>query len=247
MSGLLCAGNVYLNRKIGGSYTGFNGPINSTKFAIGIGKAETLERVSYLRDNYGQMLDSVVIPGSSTLNIETDDAAADILQYLLLGTLTDVTAAGTAVVDEPVTGYLGRWTKLTARNVGSVVVKDAATGLITYVNGTHYELDAKAGMLKPLASGTITDGEALHVSYTPAALSARQLIAGTSTEVRAQVRLDGVNLANQKKVEVLCHEAVLTPSGELELMGKKFVSLGLTGTLITPPGESGPFTYREID
>ena len=58
---------------------------------------------------------------------------------------------------------------------------------------------------------------------------------------------DDINLANQKRVEVLCHEAVLIPSGELDLAGQKFITFGLSGTLITPSGESGPLNYREID
>lgn len=246
MSGLICAGNVYLNRKVSGSYSGFHGPINATKFAISVGKSNTIERTSYMRDSYGQTLDSVVIPGSSTLTIETDDAAADILQYMLLGTLTDVTGNTTAVVDEAVTGYLGKWTKLSRRNIGSVTVKNSAA-TTTYVNGTDYTLDAVAGMIKPLASGAMTDGQSLKVDFTPAAMTARQIIAATSTEVRAMVRLDGTNLSNQKKVEVLCHEAVLIPSGELDLAGKKFLTFGLSGTLITPTGETGPLSYREID
>lgn len=246
MSGLICAGNVYLNRKTSGTFGGFHGPINATKFSISVGKSTTIERTSFMRDSYGQTLDSVVIPGSSTLTIETDDAAADVLQYMLLGTLTDVTGNTTAVVDEAVTGYLGKWTKLSRRNIGSVTVKSSA-GSTTYVNGTDYTLDAVAGMIKPLASGTMTDGQSLKVDFTPAAMTARQIIAATSTEVRAMVRLDGVNLANQKKVEVLCHEAVLIPSGELDLAGQKFLTFGLSGTLITPTGETGPLSYREID
>ena len=246
MSGLICAGNVYLNRKISGAFTGFHGPINATKFAISVGESNTIERPSFMRDTYGQILDSVVIPGSSTLSIETDDAAAEILQYMLLGTLTDITGNTTPVADEAVTGYLGKWTKLSRRNIGSVVVTDTA-GTTTYVNGTHYVLDAVAGMIKPLASGTITDGQSLKVDFTPVAMTGRQIITSTSTEVRAMVRLDGKNLANQKKVEVLCHEAVLIPSGELDLAGQAFLTFGLTGTLITPDGETGPMIYREID
>jgi len=246
MSGLICAGNVYLNRKVSSAYTGFHGPINATKFSISVGKSTTIERPSYMRDTYGQILDSVVIPGSSTLTIETDDAAAEILQYMLLGTLTDINGDTTPVVDETITAYLGKWTKLSRRNIGTVVVTDT-TAATTYVNGTHYVLDAVAGMIKPLATGTITDGQSLKVDFTPVAMTGRQIITSTSTEVRAMVRLDGTNLANQKKVEVLCHEAVLIPSGELDLAGQKFLTFGLTGTLITPTGESGPMTYREID
>ena len=89
MSGLICAGNVYLDLYSSGSLTGIVGPINATKFSISPGKAETIDRTSYMRDTFGQALDSVVFPGVASLSIETDDAAAEILQYALLGTLTD--------------------------------------------------------------------------------------------------------------------------------------------------------------
>lgn len=250
MSGLICAGNVYLDLIESGVNTGFVGPINATKFSVTPGKADSLDRISYMRDTFGQALDSVIFPGVSSLSIETDDAAAEILQYALLGTLTDVTAASGAVLaasPEVIKVYTGKWTKLANRNVGSVVVKDADDNP-TYTNGTHYTLDSVAGMIKFLsASGSPTDGQSVNVSYTYGALSSRQIIAATSTEVRATIRLDGTNLANQKKVEIICYEAVLVPSGELDMMGKKFISFGLSGTLITPTGMSGPFKLVEVD
>ena len=86
MSGLICAGDVYLDLFASGVLTGAVGPINATKFAISPGKATSIDRTSYLRDSFGSALDSVVIPGVSTLSIETDDAAAELLQYALLGT-----------------------------------------------------------------------------------------------------------------------------------------------------------------
>lgn len=249
MSGLICAGNVYLDLFEAGLNTGFVGPINATKFSVTPGKADSLDRISYMRDTFGQALDSVIFPGVSSLSIETDDAAAEILQYALLGTLSDVNAASGAVLvgaPELITAHLGKWTKLANRNVGSVVLKDA-DDTPTYVNGTDYTVDATAGMIKFLTTGACVDGQTVKASYTYGTLSSRQIIAATSTEVRATIRLDGTNLANQKKVEIICHEAVLVPSGELDMMGKKFISFGLSGTLVTPIGQTGPFKYVEID
>lgn len=250
MSGLICAGNVYLDLFESGLNTGFVGPINATKFSVTPGKADSLDRISYMRDTFGQALDSVIFPGVSSLSIETDDAAAEILQYALLGTLSDVNAASGAVLaasPEVITVHTGKWTKLAHRNIGSVVVKDVDDDP-AYTVTTHYVVDAIAGMIKfTSAGGSPTDGQSVNVSYTYGALSSRQIIAATSTEVRALIRLDGTNLANQKKVEIICHEAVLVPSGELDMMGKKFISFGLSGTLITPTGQTGPFIYHEID
>lgn len=248
MSGLICAGNVYLDLKVSGAQTGFVGPINATKFAVSPGSAESLDRISFMRDTFGQALDSVVFPGVASLSIETDDAASEILQYALLGTLSDVTATSGTVSTTPenCTVRLDRWVKLANRNISNLVLKDDDASP-TYTNGTDYIADTVAGMFKALSTGTMVDGDTIHATYSFGALSSRQIIAATNTEVRALVRLDGKNLANQKKIEIICHEAVLVPSGELDLAGKKFVTFGLSGSLVTPTGESGPFTYREID
>lgn len=250
MSGLICAGNVFLDRIVSGARTGEHGPINATSFSVNPGSAEKIDRISYMRDSFGQALDSVVFPGVATLSIETDDAAADILQYALLGTLSDVNASSGSVVTgspETIKLYTNRWTKLARRGVADVSVRHVSDTPV-YVNGTDYVLDAVSGMIKALPSpGAISDGQSVEVIYTYAALTSRQIIAATSTEVRAFVRLEGKNLANQKKVSVICHEAVLTPSGELNLGGKEFITFGLSGTLVTPTGQSGPFTYVEID
>lgn len=250
MSGLICAGNVYLDRIVSNARTGEHGPINATKFSVNPGSAEKIDRISYRRDDFGQALDSVVFPGVSTLSIETDDAAADILQYALLGTLSDVTAASGSVVTgtpEVIVARLGFWTKLAHRNVNVTAVRAVADTPV-YTLGTHYVVDATAGMIKFLAaSGSPADGDNVEVVYTYGALNSKQILAATTTEVRAFVRLEGTNLANQKGVSIVCPLAVLTPSGELDIAGKAFIKFGLSGTLVTDTanGYTSPFIYNE--
>ena len=247
MSGLICAGNVYLDLYSSGSLTGIVGPINATKFSISPGSAETIDRTSYMRDTFGQALDSVVFPGVASLSIETDDAAAEILQYALLGTLSDIADSQGAVASEALVARLGKWVKLANRNVANVVIKDDATPTPeTFDLTSDYTLDATAGMIYCVTTGDMVDGEGLVATYNFGARSGKQIVAATQTEVRAYVRLDGKNLANQKKVEILVPEAVLTPSGELDVAGKKFITFTLAGSLVTRTGESGPFTYREL-
>lgn len=247
MSGLICAGNVYLNIYESGSLTGFVGPINCTKFSLSPGKADSLDRISYMRDTFGQALDSVVFPGVASLAIESDDAGAETLQYALLGDLSDIAdSQGTVSTPESVTARLGKWVRLANRNVSDVVVQSNDVTPETFSATTDYTLDATAGLLFIKTTGIITDGETLKVTYKYGARSGKQIIAATRTEIRAQVRLDGKNLATQKKVEILVHEAVLVPSGELDIAGKKFVTFSLSGSLVTPQGQTGPFTYREL-
>lgn len=249
MSGLICAGDVYLDLYVNSALTGMVGPINATKFAISPGTAEKIDRISYLRDTFGQALDSVVFPGVASLSIDSDDAGAEVLQYAILGTLSDVsTAQGQISADTPesVTARVGYKVKLANRKVASVVVKDS-TNTTTYSGTTDYTLyDASAGLLHIPTTSTIVDGSTLNVSYNYGAISGKQIIAATKTEVRCYVRLDGKNLSNQKKVVITVPEAVLTPSGELDVAGKKFVTFSLSGSLVTQAGQSGPFIYREI-
>ena len=246
MSGLICAGNVYLDQYISGAKIGAVGPINCTKFSLSPGKADSLDRTSYMRDTFGQALDAVVFPGVSSLSIETDDAAAEILQYALLGDLSDIADSQGTATNESVVARKGKWVQLANRNVASVVVRDNATTPETFSATTDYTLDATAGLLFIKTTGLIDDGETLRVTYNYGARSGKQIIAATQNEIRAEVRLDGKNLATQKKVEIIVWEAVLVPSGELDIAGKKFVSFSLSGSLVTPTGQTGPFKYREI-
>lgn len=251
MSGLICAGDVYLDQIVNSAYTGMVGPINCTKFSLSPGKADSLDRISYMRDTFGQALDSIIFPGVSSLSIETDDAGAEILNYALLGTLSDIAdAQGTVTAGSPesVVVRLGRWVKLANRNVADVVVTTNAVTPVTLVTPGDYTIDATAGMIYVPMSTThnVVDGSTVLVSYVYGARSGKQIIAATQNEIRARVRLDGKNLATQKKVEITVHEAVLVPSGELDIAGKKFVSFSLSGSLVTPTGQDGPFTYREI-
>jgi hypothetical protein len=250
MSGLICAGNVFIDRIVSGVRTGEHGPINATAFSVNPGTAEKIDRISYKRDSFGQALDSVVFPGVSTLSIETDEADPEVLVYALLGTLSDVDAVSGTVTNESLTARSGRWIKTEHRDITNVVLTDDATPTPEVFDlNDDYTVDSTTGMIYIVPGGAIVDGEGLLVDYAYGALDSRQILAATTTEIRAFVRLDGKNLANQKKVSIICPLAVLTPSGELDVAGKEFISFGLSGTLVTDStnGYTSPFIYTEID
>lgn len=247
MSDLLAAGNLYLDRYVSGVRVGERGPLNALKFAITLPKSETVTRKSYLRDSFGSTLSTVVLAsGSGTVSIELGDADPDVLAYALLGTVGDVNANSGTATSEAVTAAHDLYRKLAHRAVSSVVVKDS-TDTTTYVNLVDYTVDATSGMVKALSSGSIVDGATLHVSYSYAALSSRQILAAQSNEVRAHLRLDGTNLVNQKKMALVIPEAALIPKGDISLIGDKMMTYTLEGELVLRTGESAPFTYHEID
>ena len=253
MAGLLLAGNLMLDRYSNGERQNyFIGPLNATAIEINPGEAERVQRKSYMRDTYGQNLDSVVLPGAPSISITLDDASPEIIAFALLGTTASISQASGSVADEEVTIVaLDKWHKLNAHQISSVVVKDddgaGAAGTTTYVLGTDYDLDLATGAIKALTGGAIEAADLLHVAYTKAATTGTRVTGSQENDVTAWLRLDGTNLATGKPVQGVIYKAVLAPSGTINLGGDEFVSFGLEGDLVTPDGYSAPYVIDFLD
>ena len=94
---------------------------------------------------------------------------------------------------------------------------------------------------RSLAKSVHYDGEWLatgdvQVSYTAAALTGKQVNAGTKSNIRVCIEGDGVNRANGKRVKVSIPCASLSASGAQDLVGDEFLVSELTGTAIKLPG-----------
>ena len=61
-TGLIFAGNVYMAPIVNEVPTDFAGPINVTQLELTPPSPEAIDRTSYQRDTYGQVLDSVNHP-----------------------------------------------------------------------------------------------------------------------------------------------------------------------------------------
>lgn len=249
MSGLIIAGNVYIDVREDGDLTGEQGPFNATDLSITNAKTKTQERKSYMRDDYGTTLDSIVIiDGSSSVSMTFDEGSPAMLSLAMMGDATTESAQAGTAADEEVIARLGKWSKLAHRDVSDVVVKeDKESNPTTYVNGTDYTLDATAGMIKALATGAIGDGDTLIVDYDYGVLASNKISGGQYSVIRAKIRVDGTNLSDQKHVEVIIPEAVLTPSGEISFIGDKFSTFKFSGNIVKRTDETATFYYRSID
>lgn len=247
MSGLIASGNVYISVYDSGELTGEQGPFNASNFSITPAKSKTVERTSYGRDDYGSILNSVVIPnGVSSISITIDDATPEALALFLLGNTSSAVVASGSAADEVVVAHLGKWSKLAHRNVSDVVVKDS-TKVTTYVLNTDYTVDAISGMIKALSTGAIDDSESLKVSYDYAGVTESKVSSGKYIAVNSQIRLDGTNLANSKSIEALVYEANLIPEGDYSFISEKFATIKLTGNIIQRTDKDEPFYYKEFD
>src|SRR3546814_4760983 len=86
MSGLLWSGNVHMALlNDDGSFAGFLDLKNAVKLGIKSGEGDEKQRISKIRDNYGEVLDTVIIPKPPELSIELDEGDAETVGMALMG------------------------------------------------------------------------------------------------------------------------------------------------------------------
>lgn len=246
MSGLVASGDVFFDLlDDNGNSTGLFGPYNVTELRLTPGEAERLTRPSFMNDNYGAALDSVVKPQPAEVVFTTDEVIPKTVAMQLLGDITTSSQAAGSATDESVTAKLGAWIELTKRNLSNVVVTSDPAGT-TYVEGTDYEVKYAGGMIKVIEGGAISDSDPLLVSYDYAAVDTTQIDGAKNTSVPMRIRMNGINLADGRKIEVEVPKAVMSPSGEFNPLGGEFQAIQMTGEA-TVVNSQAPYTWYYRD
>ena len=150
------------------------------------------------------------------------------------------TVAGTSDVSEP-----------TWPTDGSTVVDGTATwldmGVIEYTLSTDYQVNYRIGLLEVLANGGIADAETLKVTYDHNAISGYTISGSTTPTIKAELLLEGINMADGKAIIVRVDEATLTPGSGVDMLAAEFATLELSGTLKTLTGKTSPYTVEMRD
>lgn len=167
----------------------------------------------------------------ATIAFVLDSFSKENLRTALFGALT--TVATGAVTDSPITARLGKVVPLPDIKVSSVVVKDAATGLITYELDKNYTVNLETGSLYIMtaaeqtaasAASPIAESDALEVSYSRA--DQVNIESFGEAEKEYALRFEGLNTAdNNEPVVVTAHRVRLSPLKTLALISDE------TGTL----------------
>lgn len=247
MSGLMLAGDVYIDRLTDdGVATGYLDPVNTTKLAITQPDPDTKTRVSNMKDTLGQALDSVNFPKPAELSIAIDDQPASILAMALLGSVEAVSQGSGTVTDEAKTLVLDKWVKLDKRNINSsgFSLATAAVPGTPLVEGTDYQVNRAAGLVKALNSGAAV---ACLIDYGYAAVEGSKVTGGTRPICKCKIFVDGKNLASGKLCTLEIDEATLSPTGEIDLLNGEFVTTELKGTMKTLDGMTNPYRYTEYE
>lgn len=246
MSGRSYVGDIYIGLyNNAGVFQGFfDQRINSTVLSFTAPEVETVNRISKRRDDAGQTLDQFQeTTGESTMSLTTNEIIPDIMAMALLGDKVAVDITAGSVAAESVTFYHDKWVKLV-----NVNVTDGTVLIGTFVEGTDYVVDERKGMIKALSTGTMTDATAEDVAYDFTAITGYKVVGHTKQSVRTRIFGDMEDQATKKRGELEVFDARLRPSDAINfIQDQAFLESALEGSLVTPSGESGPFTFREIE
>lgn len=195
-------------------------------------KVDTDKVMDYTQGG-GGLAASYAAISEASISLSLTDFNGDNLALALLGAATAVNSG--AVVDEAVVANLGGLVPLLHVGASAHVVKNSA-GTTTYVANTDYQVSG-AGIVI-LAGGTITDLQALKVSYTYPAQTDIQTLLTSGQEFR--LLLDGINDAESGKAHVVeIYRWKPSPTTGLSLIGDKFGRLTLQGEMLSDATKTG--------
>ena len=245
----LGGGDLYIDRydPATGLKLGRAGPFECSKFEVKA-NTEVKEAVSKGRSTYGQVIETVAIQKPADVSVTLTEMDKDGLTLALLGTQAVVSQGSGTVTDEQITltaAKMDKWLPLTKQNInqaGFVVTNAAAS--TTYVEGTHYLVNRRLGMIKALSTGTIPTTETIKVDFGYAAFDGTMIHGATQAQVRAEFVLDGVNFADNLPVICTAHEVVLAPDSAFDFLSDGFGEITLKGRAKTPVGKTEPFTVE---
>ena len=228
-----------------GERTGLELKGNCTSF-VPKPDSERKEQTATGRANWGQVLASVTIPKPMTATITFNQLDQALFAAAFFGTNATLTqSSGTVSEAQEVTTIPDKWVELGKYMVSTVVVKDSATGAITYTEGTHYEINPRLGMIKAISgvAGGIGDNAAVDVSYSYAAVDGIAMSAMTKSNVRIRVKMDGQNWADGRNFITEIYQMRLQPTSEFSLVGEDFAEVTFEGVPETPSGYSEPMKH----
>ena len=228
--------------------TSFYDPVNFTKLEITSQKQEFEQLLSNMESTYGQVLASVAKPTESASLAAEADYMPPYLMGLMLGAdITELSQSSGAVADEAITPAVGLWIPLAnkyiaAHGTGTEIVAETS-GDVT-VDSTHYSVDLINGLFKALDS---TGATVAKISYHKATRTGEIYKGGQAKSAYLKLVGTGTEKVSQKRVRLAIHKVSLAASAAFDPVAGGYVKGSFAGDLLTPTGETSPWTYEYLD
>jgi len=240
--GLLIAIDPFIDRFVSGAPTGkYMGGMNVIKVTITTPDPDKIENISHMRSSIGQALDSYLMPKPDEVEIEFNRFDPDILAMVLMGTPAPYTQAVGTNQTGTLTAVHDKWVALGKNTLSAFTVSGKTLG-------TDYLVHLQGGMFMALSTGTIADASSVSYTASWGARAGSSIVARTQQVIQLGLRGVGVNLFNEQEGELEIYQANVAPSGAINWADPKTpVTAVLKGTLITPTGRTGPYSWTSHD
>ena len=167
---------------------------------------------------------------SRTLSLTLHDISVENLALFVAADAGGASDVATAVVDEEIKVYRGRWYQLgvSADKPGGVAAVSAtsadttvtnAGGTTIYTAGSDYTLDAERGRIYIEPDSNIAQGDTIKIDYTPVAGSRGTVLARELKQVRAALRYLETPMAGKGR-NIYARLCSVGPSGEMALKSR---------------------------
>jgi len=239
MAGLNLCLDVYIKRLTGNTTdSGLWVAGNLVTMTLG-DSSESTKRQSRRYGTCGQTLDTFATGQGATLTVGTDELEYRRMMALLLrGDDSSFSQSETPVTNESHTAHIvdgeGQWVKLAYHPVkaASVTVTDDPDTTPGWVEGTDYEVNYNLGLIRPIAGGAISDGDAILVDYTYTAVSGSwEIVGGTNSVVKCELWGIGKNKVTGNDIIIHVPRVAFSGDVSLELLGDDFATGEVTGDI----------------
>jgi len=228
--------------------------LNATAITLNPGTVKTAYRVGKGRDNLGQNLNTLTQPDAvSTIEVKNDTLSPNILAMQLRGVASASSNTGAAVSGHELVVKLDQWVPLYTgwKHLAATTMTATADPGPTpaYVENTHFVVNRRLGMVKFLsaAANGPADGATVLLGYSTATYTFNRVAGGGQLPSRFRIMYDAVNQATGKNGVLLIPQALIAPSGNLDLIVEAFASGTLTLTPEKLTGETAAYYYDEDD
>lgn len=213
---------------------------NATELSVSM-ESEVKERISKMCENYGAVLNTVILPKAGELKITLDDFNQENMAMVFQGALKREQMTSQTVSDELVDVDLDRFLQL---KHGYLTETDTTVKKSddTPIAAEHYEVHHRLGMIKLKDTAGVAKGDKIKVSYKTADWEAWTIQANTDSQIKCELVLDGRNRVNGADVKLHIPKATLSASGAFNFFSDDFNTIELSGRPEVPEGQTSPFT-----
>lgn len=226
--------------------------LNATALTLNPGTIKTAYRIGRGRDTNGQNLNTLTQPDQvSSIEVKNDTLSPAVLAMQLRGLTSQGSSTGAAVTGRELVVKLDQWVPIypTWRHLAATTMTATADPGPTpaYTENTHFLVNRRLAMVKFLstAANGPADGATVLLGFSTATYTYNRVAGGGQLPSRFRIMYDCVNQGSGKNGILYIPQALVTPSGNLDLIVEAFASGTLTLTPEKLEGEAASYYYDE--